>query len=144
MESQSKIEGPQTDEVSARQAVSEVLSRINRAWLEGRPNDMTPLIHPAMVMVYPGFAGRGQGRAAIVAGFVDFCANARVHSYQEGDAEVDVTGDTAVASNTFEMVYERSGERYHATGRDLWVFTRCDGEWLGAWRTMLDVVEKPA
>jgi uncharacterized protein DUF4440 len=144
MESQSRIEGLQAGESSAHRAVSEALRRINRAWLDGRPNDLIPLLHPAMSMVYPGFAGRGVGRDAIIAGFVDFCANARVHSYREGDAQVDVMGDTAVASNTFEMVYERSGETYQATGRDLWVFTRHEGEWVGAWRTMLDLVEKPA
>ena len=32
------------------------------------------------------------------------------------------------------MTYERSGERSRATGRDLWVFARQDGEWLAAWR----------
>ena len=42
------------------------------------------------------------------------------------------------------MIYERSGERYRATGRDLWVFARQDGAWLAAWRTMLDLVEEPA
>jgi ketosteroid isomerase-like protein len=144
MEGQSRIEGLHASDASARHAVSEALRRINRAWLEGRPNDIAPLLHPAMSMVYPGFAGRSVGREMIVAGFVDFCANARVISYREDDAQVDVAGDTAVASNTFDMVYERTGETYHATGRDLWVFTRHNGEWVGAWRTMLDLAEHPA
>ncbi len=143
MEGHSEIESPQFAASSAHRAVSESLRRINRAWLDGRPNDLVPLLHPAMAMVYPGFAGRALGRDAIIAGFADFCANARVKSYREGDVQVDVTGDTAVASNTFEMVYERAGESYLATGRDLWVFTRHEGEWVGAWRTMLDLAEKP-
>ena len=144
MESNSRIEGAKAGEGSARHAASEAMRRINRAWLDGRPHDLVPLLHPDMVMVFPGFAGRGQGRDAIVAGFVDFCSNARVHSYHEGDVQVDVTGEAAVVSNTFEMVYDRSGERYCATGRDLWVFTKQDGEWVGAWRTMFDLAEKPA
>jgi uncharacterized protein (TIGR02246 family) len=144
MDNQTKTDDMRPGETSAADAVAAALRRINQAWLGGRPDEIARLIHPEMVMVYPGFSGRGQGRAAIVAGFVDFCSNARVHSYREGDAQVDVAGDTAVVNYTFEMVYERSGERYQATGRDLWVFTRHGGEWLGAWRTMLDLAEKPA
>jgi uncharacterized protein (TIGR02246 family) len=144
LENQAENEHVRPNESSAGDAVAETLKRINQAWLNGRPGEIAELLHPEMALVYPGFSGRGQGRAAIVAGFVDFCTNARVHSYREDDAQVDVAGDTAVVSYTFEMVYERSGERYQATGRDLWVFTRHDGEWLGAWRTMLDIAEKPA
>jgi hypothetical protein len=42
------------------------------------------------------------------------------------------------------MLYERSGERFRATGRDLWVFQKQSGAWIAVWRTMLDVDERPA
>ena len=135
---------------ATRTAVSAAIGRINRAWLERRPNDLVPLLHPEITMVFPGFAGRAQGREAIVAGFADFCRNATVHEYKEADHETDVIGDTAVTSFTYEMIYERSGERYRATGRDLWVFARSSvgggggGEWIAVWRTMLDLAEAPA
>jgi Domain of unknown function (DUF4440) len=144
MENQPKHADAGSEQTTARDAVAETLRRINQAWLDGRPGDLAPLIHPAMAMVYPGFAGRAEGRDAIVAGFVDFCSNARVDSYREGEPQIDVAGETAVMSYTFEMLYERSGEKYLATGRDLWVFTHHEGQWLGAWRTMIDIVEKPA
>jgi len=123
--------------------VTEALSRINEAWLKGRPGDIAPLLHPTIVMVFPGFGGQIEGRDAFVAGFADFCANASVHEYREADHRVDVVVDTAVATFTYVMVYERSGERYRATGRDLWVFARQGGAWLAAWRTMLGVTEEP-
>ncbi len=144
MENQPTTDNLLPGDVSERDTVAETMRRINQAWLGGRPDELKPLIHPAMAMVFPGFAGRGEGRDAIVAGFVDFCSNAKVHSYHEGDQQIDIAGDTAVISYTFEMVYERSGEKYRATGRDLWVFTRHNGQWLGAWRTMLELGEKPA
>ena len=144
MESQSRAEDSRAGESSDHHQVREALRRINRAWLDGRPADLMPLLHPEMVMAYPGFAGRGEGRDAVVGGFVDFCSNARVHSYREGDVQVDVAGNAAVVNYTFEMTYERAGESYRATGRDLWVFTRQGGQWLGAWRTMLDLAEHPA
>ncbi len=124
--------------------VVEALGTINQAWLEGRPQDMAALIHPEITMVFPGFAGRAAGRDAFIAGFVDFCQNARVVSFHEHDHQVDLAADVAVASYGFEMIYERAGTAFQARGRDLWVFTRQAGEWLACWRTMLDLHEEPA
>jgi uncharacterized protein (TIGR02246 family) len=127
-----------------REAVSAAMQRINRTWLDGRPADLVPLLHPDMTLVFPGFAGRAEGREAIVASFADFCGNATVHEYREANHQADVIGDTAVVSFTYDMVYETSGKRNRATGRDLWVFQRQAGEWIAVWRTMLYLAEQPA
>ncbi len=71
-----------------------------------------PLFHPEITLVFPGFAGpEVEGREAMVAGFADFCQNATIHEYREANHQADVIGDTAVASFTYEMVYERSAKR---------------------------------
>src|ERR1700689_2229874 len=121
------------------ETVAFAMQRINRAWIDNRPECLAPLFHPDIAFVLPGFAGRLQGREAIVASFVDFCRNATIHEYREADHQVDIFGDTAVASFTYEMVYERSGKRNRAAGRDLWVFVGDGAEWLAVWRTMLDI-----
>jgi ketosteroid isomerase-like protein len=118
------------------------MDRINRAWLGGMLHDLSPLVHPRIVMVLPGFAGRVQGRDAFLAGFQDFCSNATVHEFSEHDRQVDVAGETAVISIRYEMVYERGGARSRVMGRDLWVFERGRGGWVAVWRTMLDVQEE--
>lgn len=129
---------------SNRDAVVDALQRINRTWLEGRPRELVPLLHPAVVMVLPGFRGRIEGRDAFIGGFVEFCENAAMEEYAESDLQIDITDQTAVATYSFEMLYERDGNRYHSTGRDLWVFTRRQDSWLAVWRTMFDLTERPA
>jgi hypothetical protein len=129
---------------TAVDAVNGVMNSINRAWLDGRPADLGSHLHEDMTTVVPGFDGASRGRDAAIAGFVDFCTSATVHEYGEGGRRIDVVGDTAVASFQYEMVYERSGGKYRASGRDLWVFARCNGEWLAVWRTMLDMSERDA
>jgi ketosteroid isomerase-like protein len=126
------------------QTVLAVLQQINRAWLEGRPADILPFLHPQMTMAYPGFSGRAEGAEALIAGFQDFCQNATVQSYAESDHQVDLAGNSAVASFRFEMVYARDGSSWRSTGRDLWVFERRGDGWLAVWRTMLDVAEERA
>lgn len=120
------------------------MRRINRAWLDGQVEDLAPMVHPEIVMVLPGFAGRIQGREEFLAGFRDFCQNARIHEFREHDHQVDVAGDMAVVTFRYEMVYERSGERFRATGRDLWVFQSQGRSWIAVWRTMFDTEEKAA
>jgi hypothetical protein len=71
------------------------------------------------------------------------CENARVHGFEESDRQVDVFGETAVASFAFVLVYERKAKKYRSTGRDLWVFSRGDGGWQAVFRTMLDLTEEP-
>jgi hypothetical protein len=131
-------------DATGSESAAAAMRGINRAWLEGRTDDLPAFIHPDVTMVFPGFEGRVKGREAVIAGFVDFCTHAKIHEYREDDFQADVVGDTAVVTFRYEMVYERSGEKYRANGRDLWVFTRPAGDWLAVWRTMLDPSEQPA
>jgi ketosteroid isomerase-like protein len=131
-------------EQSKHDQVVAAMRQITQAWLDGRVDDLAPLVHPEIVMVLPGFVGRMQGREGFVAGFRDFAQNAAIHEFREHDQQVDVAGDTAVVSLRYEMVYERSSARYRVTGRDLWVFQLRSGQWLAVWRTMLDLEEQAA
>ena len=129
---------------SKHEAVVATVQRINRVWLVGRVEDLGPMIHPEIVTVFPGFTGRMQGREEFLAGFLDFRENAKIHEFRDYDYQSDIAGNTAVATFQWEMVYERSGERYRSTGRDLWVFQSQDDAWIAVWRTMLEVQEEAA
>jgi|RhiMethySRZTD1v2_1073278.scaffolds.fasta_scaffold277095_3 hypothetical protein len=133
-----------TGDETFRTAVAEEMRLINSAWLSGRVDDMEASLHPDIVMALPGVAGRVQGRDALLAGFRDFCNNAKVHEFHDGEMRIDVAGRTAVVTIQYEMIYERSSTRYRATGRDLWVFERHGGSCLAVWRTMLDMQENAA
>ena len=131
------------NQASDIERVENLIHLINRAWLEGRIEDLNTLFHPDIVMVFPNFSGRSNGCAAMVAGFKEFCENAHVHEYDESDFQIDVIGNSAIASYSFTMMYERDRSKYRSTGRDLWVFSKSDLEWKATWRTMLDIHEEP-
>jgi hypothetical protein len=76
--------------------VAATMRQINRAWLEGRVDDLAPLVHDEIVMVGPGFNGKTQGQEVFLAGFRDFCDNSTVQEFSEHDQQVDLVGDTAV------------------------------------------------
>lgn len=129
---------------SKREAAAAAMRQLNRTWLEGRIEDLAPIVHPEIVMAFPDFTGSVQGREAFLAGFHDFLDNASIHEFREHDYHTDVAGETAAVTFRYEMVYERSGTRYRATGRDLWVFQGQGETWIAVWRAMLEMQEVPA
>ena len=130
-----------TDE-SREQDAAAAMRRINQTWLAGRVDDLAPLVHSDIVMVFPGFSGRAKGREAFLAGFRDFCKSARIQEFQELDMQVDIAGETAVLAFRYEMVYQRPEGRYRCKGRDLWVFEQQDAGWTAVWRAMLEIEEQ--
>ena len=129
---------------SVHENAASAMRLINQAWLHGQVEDLAPMVHPEIVMVFPDFAGRIQGREDFLAGFRDFRQNATIQEFREHDRQVDVAGDTAVVTFRYDMVYKRSGQRYRSIGRDLWVFQKQGRGWIAVWRTMLDMEENSA
>jgi ketosteroid isomerase-like protein len=129
---------------SMRDDAATAIRLINQASLFGQVEDLAQMVHPEVVMVLPDFSGTIQGRENFLAGFRDFRQNASIQEFREHDQHVDVAGDTAVVTFRYVMLYERSGQRYRSTGRDLWVFQKQGGGWIAVWRTMLDMEENGA
>lgn len=129
---------------STHDSAAEAMRKINDAWLKGGIEDLASLVHPEIVMVLPDFAAKIHGSEKFLAGFRDFCQSATIQEFSEHNQQVDVAGDVAVITFRYQMVYERSGERYRAHGRDLWVFQKRGKGWSAVWRAMLSMEENAA
>jgi len=126
-----------TPEVEIRSA----MAAINHAWRENKPKEMMRYLHPKVTTVLPGFTGTILGSEAMLAGFDEWCKNARVLEYEESDEQIQIIGDVGFVSFRFDMVYERKSYREKSTGRDIWAFEHWDGKWVAVWRTMIDLKE---
>ena len=115
------------------------MTATNQAWLENRPTDMQPYLHPDVTMVLPGFTSAVAGREALLAGFAEFCTNARVLKYHESHMQIQVVGNVAVVNFRFDMLYERAAYLEQSTGRDIWIFEWVEEKWLAVWRTMVEL-----
>lgn len=122
--------------------VRHVVDEIVEAGMTGRLDDLASLLHDDVTMVLPGFGGRAEGKAAILAGYLDFADNAKVLSHDESRFQIDVVADVSVGTYRFSITYERDGTSYESTGRDMWIFRKVEGNWLAVWRTMLEAEER--
>lgn len=66
----------------------------------------------------------------------DFCSRATKRGFRIMDPAIDVFGETAIATYSYEISYELDGEGFDETGRDVFVFVR-EGSWWAVWRTLI-------
>jgi len=124
-------------------AVQRVLERIQRAWREGRPEEMAPLVSPDVTFVFPGFGMRLTGRDRLVESYREFLAGSLLRSYREERRTIEGGSTAALAEIVFEMVYARGGSEWRAHGVELWALERRAEGWVAYWRTMQELTEEP-
>jgi hypothetical protein len=94
--------------------VASGMREINRAWLEGRVDDLGRVVHPEIVMTLPGFAGRVRGSPDFVLGFKEFCDSAtilqRPHSLERS------AGMTPPSNGVFAAIYSAAMAEWWALG----------------------------
>lgn len=115
----------------------QLIQRMNDAWAKEGPENLAHYFHEDIVMVHPDFTKRTEGKAACVASYEDFRKQAAILDFKVSNPGIDVFGDTAIATYSYEIAYEMGGERFNDTGRDVFMFIRENGRWLAVWRTMI-------
>jgi uncharacterized protein (TIGR02246 family) len=113
-----------------------VIQASNRAWLEGRPEDVASLFSEDVVVVVQAEV-KARGRAAVVQSYVDYCRHVVTHAFSEGEYSVEVFGDTAASTYCFTVKYEAGGVISHERGQEILLFRRRDGRWQAFWRTQI-------
>ena len=125
-----------TDE---QREIWDLVRRSNRAWLAGAAHEVGSLFEEGAVLIAPRLQGRVDGREAIVRSYEDYVHHARTHAFEELEHQVDVFGDTAVATYRFSVRYTINGEEgeHDEVGQEILVFRRGPGGWKVVWRTQL-------
>ena len=118
--------------------VTRTLAAMSAAWRERRYDDLTPFLAKDMVFALPGFSGRLEGAAAVVASYREFMERVTLTAYEESTPAVDVWGDTAVASFRWSMAWLAGDVPNREVGHDVFVFKRAQpgAPWRAVWRTM--------
>jgi len=121
--------------------IRDLLERVNDAWLKGRPDDLERALdgcfHPEAVIKGPGFRQMGKGERECIKSYADFVRQAEIRECTLSEPEIDVFGDTAVATYGWQMTYALDGREYKESGHDLFVLTKTPGRWQAAWRMLL-------
>ncbi len=115
------------------------LRKLNRAWINGRADELKSMFHEDMVIVAPDFQVPASGREACAKSYADFTAQAEVVELRESEFWTRSWGDAAMVSYRFELKYTMDGKDHTDSGRDLFLLVRREDGWLAAWRTLLPV-----
>jgi hypothetical protein len=124
-----------------REAIRLLLERINEAWLMYYPDQLPKVLADCfdenMVVKGPGFQAAGVGKDACIQGYADFLRQCAIRGCTLSTPDIDICGDTAVATYAWKMTYERNGKEHTESGHDVFVFSRSGDKWRAVWRAML-------
>jgi hypothetical protein len=129
----------ENDRETAQREIQLRLHEINRAWLEGRLEQLGRFFDPGIVMVAPGFGAKLAGADTCLASFEEFIASAGVRRFKESEITAEVWGSTAVGSFRFDVTYVLNGNEQTEAGREIWVFARGEEGWRAVWRTQIPI-----
>lgn len=108
----------------------------NAAWMHGEPEKVADLFAEDVAMIAPHMQ-RIDGRAAMVKSFVDYVKQVRTLHFRPLEYSVDVRGDIAVLTYTFDVRYQVEEMTYEDRGQEVLVFARRDGRFEAVWRTQV-------
>ena len=117
--------------------IRDLIDKINRTWLKGEPADLVEFFHQDIVIQPPGDGPRVHGIDDCIASYEEFVRDAHFKRFTPGDAEIDVFGDTAIATYRYRIVYEWEGDTHDEAAGELLVFLQEDEDWKVAWRALL-------
>ena len=128
----------------AHDDIKSIVGRINDAWLNGRFEELHAYFDENVVLAHPGFEKRTAGRTALIDSYAEFARTATIHHFNAQEPDVDVSGDTAIATTPWEMRYTYAGQTLEERGWDLLVFRRTPPGWRVVWRTVILNTMAPA
>jgi ketosteroid isomerase-like protein len=121
--------------------IQDLIRAINDSWLSNKPEEvskvLTDCFHKDMVIKGCDLKTMAQGREECVRSYVGFIQQARIGAFSQDEPDIQITGDTAIATYGWTIQYELEGKEYTEPGHDLFVFQRTNGKWLAIWRAML-------
>jgi ketosteroid isomerase-like protein len=117
--------------------VRQTLEALNRAWLEGRFDELKQFFDADVLMKGPSLTDVASGRDALVRSYADFVQTCKVMKFSESNHSVTQWGDVATASYDWSMTYEREGRISTDAGHELYVFARRGQQWVAVLRVML-------
>ncbi|MGD9346378.1 MAG: nuclear transport factor 2 family protein [Candidatus Aminicenantes bacterium] len=119
-----------------------LLHKISETWSKANPDDLGEFFHEDLVISSPDLRKMGEGKKACIQSYKDFIARAVIHEYKEEDYTIDVWGDTAVSTYTFDMTYEMDGQTSREQGHDIFVYNREGEKWRVVWRMVIPLPHK--
>lgn len=121
--------------------IRDLLRTINDSWLTKKPDEISRTLancfHKDMVIKGCDLKTLATGREACVRSYVDFIKQAKVSAFSQDEPDIQIFGDTAIATYGWNITYTLDGKEYTEPGHDLFVFNRTNGKWLAVWRAML-------
>jgi len=102
---------------------------LNRCWTSGNAADLRGHFHENMVAITPADRMPLVGRDACVGAWAAYAGSTKIMSWKTRNPRINVHGDAAIVTYSYEMLCERDGEVLRPCGRDMMVLIKEGDRW---------------
>ena len=125
------------------QVVWRTVQALNRAWTQGRVDELDGYFHDDIVVVTPTDRERLEGKKSCVASWRRFVDTAIIHEWTDRNPTVRLYADAAVVAYDYELACEIRGEPMALAGRDMFFMVRQGGRWVAVADQFFEYPELP-
>ena len=100
--------------------IGALIREINRAWVDGRFEDLKQYFHKEVVMLMPGSPQALQGVESMVASYREFCAMATVYGFEIKNVMLFPFRDVVMCHARFAVDYEIPSGRFQEEGMEIY------------------------
>ncbi len=127
----------ETFQMTALKSVEQFISSFNQAWLHGKWDTLTQLLHKEVVFVLPNLVSVYEGRQKCMDSIREYTQHAQTKSFNVTRSDVRIWGPTASVVLDYEVSYEINGETFAEIGTEVWTLTREGNQWQIVWRGLI-------
>lgn len=126
-------------DLDEKKVIEQIIRNINNAWTTANFEDLNEYFHEDMIIAQPGKEIMGKGRQTCVESYRQFVNNVELKEYYESNYEINIWGNTAVVSYSYDIIYKMNNKEFDESGVDVFVFSRAENKWLAVWRSISPV-----
>ena len=113
------------------------IEAFNRAWTDGKVQDMEPLLDEGVVFLSPDMETKVIGRTACLETIRAYAKNATTKSFEVKHNDIHTWNETAVITIDYVIAYEMGHIVYNELGKELWTLKKQAGKWVLIWRALI-------
>ena len=123
--------------MDTQQKLANMIKDLNQAVASGDLSKLNRSFHERIKIVAPDLKVLGEGKRKCIQSYADFIAKAEIEAYTDDVQDVCIYENTAIIFYNFTMTWLVDGKSFNEKGKELYILTKNDNNWLIALRKLV-------
>lgn len=127
----------ETLQMTTLKSIEQFVSSFNDAWLHGKWDTLSQLLHNEVVFVLPDLVSVYAGKQACINSIREYTEHAQTKSFTVSRSDIRIWGATASVVLDYQVAYTIHEETFQEVGTEVWTLIREMNQWRIVWRGLI-------